>query len=58
MGHFLVLLVPSIVSVIFFILWKTVAEKFFIYGKSEEAINMLITMVVFIVTAIIMTNII
>ena len=55
MDYFLVFLVPSIVSVIFFILWKTVAEKFFIY---EEATNLLITTVVFIVTAIIMTNII
>ena len=55
MDYFLVILVPTIVSAVFFILWKTIAEKYFLY---EESVNMLVTIVVFVVSMIIMTNII
>lgn len=55
MNYFLVLLIPSIVSVVFFILWKIIAEKFFFY---KEPVNLLATIVVFVISMIIMTNII
>lgn len=55
MDYFLVLLIPSIVSVVFFILWKIIAQKYFFY---EEPVNLLATVVVFVVSMIIMTNII
>lgn len=55
MDYFLEIFVPTIVSAVFFILWKTIAEKYFFY---EESINLLATIVVFVVSMIIMTNII
>lgn len=55
MDAFLIFFIPSIISVTFFILWKNIAERYFVY---DEATNLSVTIVVFVISIVLTITII